>query len=352
MKTITVEMSIDVSSAVPELKPARIAASLTFSPGELVAEGAVACFARPGAGFTRKYYTSDLPGPTRGSQAHWHARKGWIFVAMDHLGVGDSSQHEASLLTFDNVTSANVAAERVIIDKLAQGEIHSSLPPIENPTRLALGQSMGGCLTIVQAAHFHCYDGIAVLGYGAYHTHPPVPPGEVQQVAAWRVPGNAGFPEPSLLNEGEFTAAFKAAQGEEPDARAVLSRRSAGAAFWHFYREDVQPFLRQTETDQAPPEWISPVRPALLAHILTPGIIAPQAAAVDVPVLLAMGDRDVVVDPRGEPRSYLSAPSIDLFVCPNMGHMHNFAGTRELFWQRISHWGSFVAEARLHNLRA
>jgi hypothetical protein len=30
-------------------------------------------------------------------------------------------------------------------------------------------------------------------------------------------------------------------------------------------------------------------------------------------------------------------------VCPRMGHMHNFASTRELFWRRIDAWGRWVA---------
>jgi hypothetical protein len=55
-----------------------------------------------------------------------------------------------------------------------------------------------------------------------------------------------------------------------------------------------------------------------------------------------MGERDVIADPRGEPRAYLSARSVDLLICPRMGHMHNFAGTRELFWRRIETWAEWV----------
>jgi hypothetical protein len=63
-------------------------------------------------------------------------------------------------------------------------------------------------------------------------------------------------------------------------------------------------------------------------------------------VLLAMGERDVLTDPRGEVRAYMSADSVDLFVCPRMAHMHNFAGTRELFWRRIETWGEWVRAAK------
>jgi hypothetical protein len=72
-------------------------------------------------------------------------------------------------------------------------------------------------------------------------------------------------------------------------------------------------------------------------------VVATEAAAITVPILLAMGERDVVPDPWLEPTAYRSAKDISLFVCPRMAHMHNFAGTREAFWQRIHAWGEMVA---------
>ncbi|HEX4161263.1 MAG TPA: hypothetical protein VHZ05_02125, partial [Acidimicrobiales bacterium] len=71
-----------------------------------------------------------------------------------------------------------------------------------------------------------------------------------------------------------------------------------------------------------------------------------EAAAITAPVLVAMGERDVLVDPRGEVRAYASSPSVDLYVCPRMAHMHNFAGTREEFWARIETWGEWVRALR------
>jgi pimeloyl-ACP methyl ester carboxylesterase len=76
---------------------------------------------------------------------------------------------------------------------------------------------------------------------------------------------------------------------------------------------------------------------------LTPGAVAIEAAAVAVPVLCAMGVRDLVVDPLGETRAFRSAPSVDLFICPRLGHMHNFGGTRALFWERIHSFGAWCA---------
>ena len=79
---------------------------------------------------------------------------------------------------------------------------------------------------------------------------------------------------------------------------------------------------------------------------VAPGSHLAEAAAIRAPVLVALGERDVLVDPRGELAAYESSPSVDLFVCPRMAHMHNFAGTRELFWRRIETWADWVRPVR------
>jgi hypothetical protein len=62
---------------------------------------------------------------------------------------------------------------------------------------------------------------------------------------------------------------------------------------------------------------------------------------------MALGERDMVPDPRGELPAYRSARSIDFFICPKMGQMHNFAGTRGLLWQRIDRFAQWVADVKL-----
>jgi pimeloyl-ACP methyl ester carboxylesterase len=80
--------------------------------------------------------------------------------------------------------------------------------------------------------------------------------------------------------------------------------------------------------------------------MVAPGAVASEAAAINVPVLVAVGERDVVPNPWMEPFAYKSATDLSLFVCPRMAHMHNFASTRELFWQRIHLWGEDVRQLR------
>ena len=81
-------------------------------------------------------------------------------------------------------------------------------------------------------------------------------------------------------------------------------------------------------------------------RVLTPGAVATEAASITVPVLIAVGERDVVPNPWMEPSAFKSSTDISLFVCERMAHMHNFAHTRESFWQRIHSWGNGVADQR------
>jgi hypothetical protein len=62
-------------------------------------------------------------------------------------------------------------------------------------------------------------------------------------------------------------------------------------------------------------------------------------AAIIVPVLVAIGERDVIADPKGKARAYQSFKSIDLYICPRIGHLlepENSSGVvSRLGWNRF-----------------
>jgi hypothetical protein len=346
-----IELTIDVTDAAGLEEPAHVALTVHLPDAAQLAAEPVVCFAKPGGGYSRGYYTVDLPGPARGAQAAWHAERGWIFVSIDHLGVGESSQHAADRLDYTTVGAGNHAAEAEVLRRLADGTLADGFPRIANPLRLGIGQSMGGCMTIIQQGRYHGYDGIGVLGYSAVHTHPPTKPGTAPIVVPW-LPRDTLLKQPlTILNR-------------QPLAEAMAAPRPAtgGAAMaWGFHYDDVDPAIVEhdlahfsrgihdpaNQSGYLPPPWSSFTTPGAVAQsCLTPGAVAPEAAAVRAPVLVAMGERDVISDPRGELRAYLSARSVDVFICPRMGHMHNFAGTRELFWRRIETWSEWVRVAK------
>ena len=85
--------------------------------------------------------------------------------------------------------------------------------------------------------------------------------------------------------------------------------------------------------------------PPSAIEMVEPGCVSEEAAAITVPVLVAVGERDVVPDPRAEPQAYAHSPDITVFVAPRMSHMHNFASTREQFWARLHAWGNAIVHS-------
>jgi hypothetical protein len=336
----SIDLEVDVTQEAGLGETAHVALTVTL-PDKLDGRPVV-CFAKPGGGYSRRYYTEDLPGPAsgNGSQAEWHAARGWVFVSVDPIGVGDSSQHDPERLSYTPVVAASRAAEADVVQKLAAGTLVDGVGTVEDPLTIGIGQSLGGCLTVVQQGRFHCYDGIGVLGYSAVHTHPPTAPGTPPIVMPW-------VPRDTMPSDGVFTNGPALAE-VDPDHTP-----GAAAMAWGFHYDDVDPAIVQRDLADFParggdlPPWGSATVPATVAMwCLVPGAIAAEAAAVRCPVLVALGERDVLGDPRGEPRAYESARSVDLFICPRMGHMHNFAGTRELFWRRIETWAEWVRAAQ------
>jgi hypothetical protein len=341
--TQVLDLEIDVTEAAGLGEEAKIALTVHLPSVDRLGQPPVVCFAKPGGGYSKGYYTEDLPGPASGAQAVWHADRGWIFVSVDHLGVGASStQHDPAALDYTTLAAASQAAEQEVLRRLADGELMPGFPLIANPQRLGIGQSMGGCMIVIQQGRYHCYDGIGVLGYSAVHTHPPVAPGRPPIVSPWLPRDTLIGPHMVVVNAPQLSV-----------VQTGTDRSGGGVAMgWGFHYDDVDQAIVAEDLTEFPtrrgqiPPWGSATLPgAVAASCLTPGAIAPEAAAVLVPVLVAMGERDVIADPKGEPRAYLSANSVDLFICPRMGHMHNFASTRELFWRRIETWADWVGKS-------
>jgi hypothetical protein len=341
----SLELEVDVADQTG-LPDATIAMTVTLPDPANLPERPIVCFAKPGAGYSAGYFTHPLPGPSSGAQASWHAGRGWIFAAADCLGSGRSSQVEPGIGDFTALASAGHAADAEVLHRLAAGTLTPSFPAVRSPVVVGLGQSMGGCISIVQQARYRTYEGIAVLGFSAVHTVRPARPGTPSFVRPW-------VPRDVIPATGSFRRL--AADARIPNAEAVLAAEDSGANAlaaadlrWYFHYDDVDSSIDDLSDfprrNGCPPPWASVTVPGpAAAWCVTPGAVAPEAAAISVPVLLGLGERDVSADPRGEARAYLSCPSVDLFICPRMGHLHNFAGTRQLLWRRVETWADWVA---------
>jgi hypothetical protein len=91
-----IETSVDVTAAVDAGERFQMAATI-WLPHEWKSP-AVICFAWPGGGYSREYFSFDMPGSVGGGQAGWHARRGWIFVSFDTLNSGASTRLSRLLL--------------------------------------------------------------------------------------------------------------------------------------------------------------------------------------------------------------------------------------------------------------
>ena len=340
-------LSVDVSEAAGLGEKLEAVVTVHYPDREDLGDHPVVVFALPGASYNRQYFTFDMPGSSGGGEAGWHARRGWIFVAIDTVGVGDASLPDPAKLDLRTMASINHTAVQAVLDCLAAGSLIDRLRPVRNPTALGLGQSMGGGITIAQQAYHDTYDAVAILGFSAVWTTSRTRPGTR--------PANMPF----LARDTALTGLV----GPEPDAHAARCAAASNSRLlelqsnpelypnkietprgWHFHFDDVPEDIRRADLGMSgeTPAWRSPTVPGGVFSILAPGSLGPEAAAIVVPVLSAFGERDVAEDPRLEHKAFRHAVDFSSFICPRMGHMHNFASTRELLWLRIHHWGEYV----------
>jgi hypothetical protein len=363
-----VELVIEVTAEAGIGMPARTAATVHLPPAEALASPPVVCFAFPGGGYSRRYYTLDLRGagadadgsgadPGEGGQAGWHAARGWIFVSCDSLGFGDATAPAGDVLTYENIALGNKATVAAVMAALESGTLLDGYPPVTGATMLGLGQSMGGCFTIVLQGQHRIFDGIAALGFSAIHTLVPSRPGTPPIPWPWLLRGS-GLTSPKVLNQAALAATAGPAPGGQDtapdDGKQTREHPFAWAFHWDTEPADIvaADMAASAEGYDGPlPPWRSPSTPACGIYMVAPGTVATEAASITVPVLVAAGERDVVPTPWLEPAAYKSCPDIGVFICPRMAHMHNFADTRHEFWARIHSWGSGVAAMRAAGYR-
>ena len=325
----TVEVTVDVTDAAKLGEALHTRATVFLpDPGKL-GTPPVVCFGFPGGSYSRGYYSFDMPGAAGGGEAGWHAARGWVFVACDHLYVGESSApSNPALLTFENLAAANAATVAHITARLRDGTLSKDFPPIPDLVCLGIGQSMGGFLVMIQQGQHKSFDGIGLLGDSVYGATFPIPP-ELAPMSQPYVP------------RGQFPR------------EAVPAFRSRGdglpfATYGWLYDDTPEEIVRRDLIDWPArlgnqPAWGTPTIPPCAASMASPGAGAIEAGLVEVPVFLGWGERDVCPQPLREPQAFPRASDVTVFVCPRMCHMHNFASTRERFWARIGSWGNGVA---------
>jgi pimeloyl-ACP methyl ester carboxylesterase len=273
----------------------------------------------PGGGYARGYF--DLPVPDF-SEAEFHAANGFTVLALDHLGVGDSTIVDRELSSLEAVAAATDAA-------VAWARSHASIGTV-----LGIGQSMGGHVTVATQAMHHTFDGIALLG---------------SSVAGTTFPTRPGTPPPVVPER-------------TTELEMAMLRRTAVDWNWAFhYHADEAPAVDPSEpphdlislvacdisaglpAKSVPVPWASTTFPGFVADVRYNDVVAGLAREIDVPVLLAAGERDVTRPFSEESAVFAHAPSVTRFSGERMAHMHNFSETRQDLWRALEEFATDVA---------
>lgn len=329
IRTISLRLDVTGSAALPGTL--EIAATVFLPDAAMLPERPVAIFAFPGGGYARGYYDLHFPGHTGYSEAQYHAEGGFIFVALDHLGVGESSVTGLATMQIEDIAQANDAAVRELTVRIESGTLAADFPAVPTLFKVGAGQSMGGGLTILMQGRHRTYDAIAPMGYSAIHTVMP------QKNEADRLRGI----------EGHGRKAGRHTNPSELDLTA--SSQSTPDYVYPFHWEDVPADILDADMAggypirKSAPAWGSATIPNCVIAMMSPGFVAEEAAAIEVPVLMAMGERDTIPDPMAEPAAFKRANDVSVLVVPRMAHMHNFASTRALLWRRFHGWARMVA---------
>jgi pimeloyl-ACP methyl ester carboxylesterase len=265
----------------------------------------------PGGGYSRRYF--DLPGPGYSQAAH-HAQRGTIVVAIDHLGAGDSSVPPLELTTLPAVAAAGHAAVAAILGRLRAGTLAPGVPAVDLAGVVGAGQSIGGQVLAVMQAGQRSFDGVAMLGSSLVGTIIPSRPG----ASASAVTDGTGI---------DWGWAFHWRDTPLPPELGSLIASDIAAGL---------------PTRRTAPDWATLSYPGFVPASVLPGAVAGEAARIDVPALLAMGERDVCHAPAEEVAALKAAADISVLVVPRMAHMHNFATTRTGLWERLDEFVDHV----------
>jgi pimeloyl-ACP methyl ester carboxylesterase len=294
--------------------------SWAFLPERPADAGAVLlCLA--GGTYDKHYWHIDVDGHSGYSFGEHMAAAGFIVIAVDHLGIGESTDPIASgPLGLELLARGDADVARQVRERLRRGELHEELPPTTAPL-IGVGHSMGACLTTMVQATAHPYDAVVLLGYG------------VQITNVYEDTADAAALEDRIQQTIEASCRLA---GAKPTDSHVYAPREYLADL--FYAGEVPQGV--IDADTAVQSRV-PLRAA--AEVTTPGMVEQYAPGVDVPVFLAFGAAlDVSPNPYSEPANYTGSPDVTLHLVPSSGHCHNFASHRTQLWDRIARWSSTV----------
>jgi pimeloyl-ACP methyl ester carboxylesterase len=299
----------NVRLGVGEVVGESAALAATYYPAATPDPPVLVCL--PGGTYNRAYWHLDVPGHPGYNFAEYAGRRGYAIVAIDPLGTGESTRPARDIGLPDIAAALTCAVAR--------------LPEITGSTArpIAVAHSLGGYLAILQQAAYSSYAGLAILGCTNQHVAP-------------------------LNLDPDFIAA-----AATPHGRKVLADQFAGMIPDQYMEASREPLQSWFHLPDVPPTVVATdtlttksVVPRCFSAAAIPGVVAKEAALVDVPVLLGYGEVDVSPNPGTEAQFYPRSPDVTMLVIPGSGHCHNMASTRHQLWQRLLEWTGRIDRSR------
>jgi pimeloyl-ACP methyl ester carboxylesterase len=290
----SIDLRIDVSVATA-IAGTEVAATLHL-PDAFSSPTVELLFCLHGGGCTRGYWHPQFDSFPGYSFAEHMTARGRAVLAIDLLGMGESSQPEPeTLLSRARIAAASDAALAEIVAGLHDGRWATA----DRVIVTGVGHSIGGMMVITQAAAFASFDRVAVLGWA-------------------NQPMVLGDTDPATM-AAAITPGY------------LVSPRLALRAL--FYTADVP--IGLIEADEAS----AGTTPACLGRdALTPGIVHAAAAAITRPVFVMHADIDTSPAPHGEAAFFTGSRDVTFMVLEDTAHCHNFAPLRHRLWNRLDRW--------------
>lgn len=275
----------------------------------------------PGGFLTRRYYDLETRGSRTYSFAEHMAQLGFATIALDHLGVGESTRPDEQRgfeLGLEELARANHAAFEQVLERLRAGQ-GTDLPALPDLQSIGVGHSMGSLMTVVQQALTPTHAALVLFSFTT-----------------------SGLPE--FLTPEELSVADNL---EQIRARTVeLARKRFGSPWPQTSTGGAtqeNPHIA-FQVGTAGPNALEALRkagtnmlsvPGLLSMI--PGAISPYADRIETPVFIVAGDHDLH-GAHGVPSMFPGSPEAVAYTLEDSWHCHFVANPRARLWDRVAHW--------------